>query len=138
MSNLFPYLFAILGTGLVIYSAYAFNRTRNLIAHCLETTASITDLKYSSGGGDEGPTYSPVFEFQTANGETITVQSAVGSSPALFRIGQSIRVRYDPADPANAKIHTFFQTWGDSLIPALVGIGFLAFVFFDIFSTLNS
>lgn len=137
MSTLFPYLFAALGIGLVVYAAYAFNRTQNLIAHCLETNARITDLKYSSGGGNEGPTYSPVFEFQTATGESITVQSAVGSSPSGFRIGQSVRVRYDPADPSNAKIHTFFQTWGDSILPALVGIGFLAFVFYDIFGTLN-
>ncbi len=135
MSNLFPYLFAILGIGLVVYAAYAFTRTRDLLASGIETTGTVTKLQYSADS--DGGTYAHAFQFQLPSGETITVQSPVGSSPAGFRIGQSVSVRCDPADPANAKIHSFFQTREGSFLPAIVGISFLAFVFYDIFTDLT-
>jgi hypothetical protein len=66
-----------------------------------------------------------VFRFMTAAGESVTVTSDIASSPPGFIEGQPVRVLYDPANPSDAKIHSFFQTWGDFLIPAWVGIIFL-------------
>jgi hypothetical protein len=56
--------------------------------------------------------YAPVFSFSAADGRTYTVTSNVSSYPSDFSVGVSVRVRYDPANPQNARIHTFNQTWG--------------------------
>jgi hypothetical protein len=34
-------------------------------------------------------------------------------------------VRYDPANPQNARIHSFFQTWGAAIISGAVGAVFV-------------
>jgi hypothetical protein len=56
-----------------------------------------------------------------------TVTSDVGSSPAGFSIGDSVKVRYDPANPQIARIHSFFQTWGTPFLSGAVGLSFVYF-----------
>ena len=48
----------------------------------------------------------------------------VASSSAGFDVGDSVRVRYDPANPQTARIHSFFQTWGGPVLSGLVGVSF--------------
>jgi hypothetical protein len=53
------------------------------------------------------------------------VTSDVWSSPADFGVGESVRVRYDPANPQDARIHAFWETWGTVVIPGVVGAIFV-------------
>lgn len=98
-------------------------RIKKFIQRSIETSGEVIRLERSRG--NRGYDYAPVFCFQTASGETITVTSDVASSPPGFTEGESVRVRYDPINPSDAKIHSFLQTWGDCVIPAAVGIVFL-------------
>jgi hypothetical protein len=36
-------------------------------------------------------------------------------------------VRYDPDNPENARIHSFFQTWGVAVISGAVGVAFASY-----------
>jgi hypothetical protein len=65
--------------------------------------------------------YSPVLEFRTAGGEQ--VQAAARSGAA--RVGDGVRVLYDPADASVADIETFRGGWL-SLLAVLAGAGFIA------------
>jgi hypothetical protein len=71
--------------------------------------------------------YAPVFSFTAADGNTHTVTSDISSSPAGFDIGDSVKVRYDPASPQAARIHSFFQTWGVVVISGVAGVAFVSF-----------
>jgi Protein of unknown function (DUF3592) len=55
------------------------------------------------------------------------VTSTISSSPAAFSVGESVRVRYDPANPEDARIHKFFEIWGATVIFGIVGAAFIAF-----------
>ena len=64
-------------------------------------------------------TYAPRFEFKTPDGESWSVLSSTSSMPAGFRVGDEVRVVYDPSDPNDAKIDAVMQLW---FMPILVGI----------------
>lgn len=65
--------------------------------------------------------YSPVLEFRTADGEQVQAVARSGTA----RVGEDVRVLYDPADPSVADIETFRGGWL-SLLAVLAGAGFIA------------
>jgi hypothetical protein len=117
---------AVVGIACLTWSVISYFRITKFLQRCTETRGEVIRLERTRGsGGFASYDYAPVFCFQTASGESITVTSDVASSPPGFAEGQSVRVRYDPTNPSDAKIHTFLQTWGDFVIPAAVGVIFL-------------
>jgi hypothetical protein len=120
---------AILFAGLcaLVYSLVSIVQTRSFLRRCAGVTGEVIRLERSRSGGEFGYDYAPVFSFTAADGNTFTVTSDVSSSPPGFRVGDSVRVRYDPADPQNARIHSFFQTWGSAVIFGAIGVGFFGY-----------
>lgn len=117
-------LMTIGGPVLIVYAIVAFIRTQRFVRNCVETVGEVIRLE-SSSGGDGLITYAPVFLFAVADGSTYTVASDVSSCPAGFKVGDRAKLQYDPANPEDARIETFFQTWGGAVISGAVGIGFL-------------
>jgi hypothetical protein len=58
---------------------------------------------------DEETVYFPVFSFRDAQGEDQTVHSSSGSFPPAYEVGDTVSVLYNPNDPSNAKINSFFR-----------------------------
>jgi hypothetical protein len=52
---------------------------------------------------------------------------SVGSRPAAFDVGEAVAILYDPVNPRDARINSFFQLWFAPLI-----LGFLGLVFTSI------
>jgi Protein of unknown function (DUF3592) len=117
----------IAGPCILIYSAVTFDRTRSFLRCCVEVDGEVKRLERSKSPGKYGYTYAPVFSFTVADGKTYTVTSELSTSPPGFDVGESVRVRYDPANPEDARIHTFFQTWGGVVTWGIVGAAFFAF-----------
>ena len=118
-----------IGVGCLIWSVISYFRITSFLRQCTETRGEVIRLERTGSSGEfSGYDYAPVFQFQTVSEELVTVTSEISSSPAGFAVGQRVLVRYDPANPSDAKIHTIFQTWGDFVIPAAVGIIFLGVV----------
>jgi hypothetical protein len=119
--------FALLAIGpcAIVYSFASFFRTRAFLRTSIEVTGQVVRLERSKYPDRYGYTYAPVFCFTANDGTEHTVTSDVGSSPAGFSEGDSVRVRYEPANPQDARIHTFFQTWGTVVISGAVGVLFV-------------
>lgn len=68
----------------------------------------------------------PVVEFEV-DGQTYSVrsQNTYGwwNQYTRFPIGETVEMRYDPADPANAEINSWADLWGE---PIILGIFALA------------
>jgi hypothetical protein len=136
METYSQFVLAPLGVGCIIWSVISYIRITRFLGQCSETRGDVIRLERSVSSGEFGSIdYAPVFQFQTASGESITVTSDVATSPAGFSVGQSVRIRYDPSNPSDAKIHSFLQTWGTCAIPAAVGIFFLVFFIFQVTPT---
>jgi hypothetical protein len=125
--ELIDVMFAVGGPVLIVYGIASFIHTRYFVRQCAETSGEVIRLERSQYPDEYGYSYAPVFSFTAADGRSFTVTSKVSSSPPGFAEGEQVRVRYDPSNPNDARIHTFFQTWGTAVIPLLVGLGFLAF-----------
>lgn len=62
--------------------------------------------------------YAPRVRFTTADGREIEYLSTNATSPPAYHEGQQVDVRYRPADPTDARIHSFVDLW---LAPVIVG-----------------
>jgi hypothetical protein len=67
------------------------------------TRAEVVDVheKYRPRGGDsqDMPSYFPVVAFDLPDGRRVESEVMVGARPAPARVGATVEVRYDPADP---------------------------------------
>lgn len=106
-ANLFFGAFCLWG----VYAAYT--------AYLLETTGVVTTgvvTGLDESTTDGSTTYSPIVEF-TVNEQTYTFESGNASSPPAYEVGETVNVRYDPADPNTAQIDKLTERW---LMPVLL------------------
>ena len=61
----------------------------------------------------------PVVEFQTSGGESIRFRSSYGSRPPAHRVGDTVGVYYDAADPRKAEV----AGEGTVLVFVFLGLG---------------
>jgi hypothetical protein len=125
--TLFDYVFLVVGPCAVVYAVISLVRVRAFVRRSVEVNGEVIRLERSQSRGRYGYTYAPVFTFTTVEGISHTVTSDVGSSPAGFSEGDPVMVRYDPANPEDARIHSFFQTWGTPILSGVVGMSFICF-----------
>jgi hypothetical protein len=68
---------------------------------------------------DTGKSYAPVVEFMPPHGGPVRFTDGLGSNPPAFRVGEGVRVRYNPDDPHDARIDQFWHIW---FVPTFFGI----------------
>ncbi len=101
----------MLGVG-VVWAVF----TMNFLAAAERTEGTVVALdgRMSSGSGR---VWYPTVEY-TVDGRVYSFDSRVGSSPPAFDEGDTVRVAYEPTDPSDAQIVTFWSTY---LGPTLFG-----------------
>ena len=67
---------------------------------------------------DSGATYRPVFVFRDSREREHEINSAVGSYPPAYKIGDKVTVLYNIEEPENASLDGFFDLW---LMPLVLG-----------------
>jgi hypothetical protein len=100
-------------------TAYLAARTQHQIETDARADGVVIDLIVSRDSDSE--TYHPRVRFTTAKGQSLEFTSSVGSRPPGFDIGEHVTVLYDPADPEDASIDSFFQLWFGALILGVLG-----------------
>jgi hypothetical protein len=63
--------------------------------------------------------YDPVVGFTVPDGDQVRINGWVGSNASAFPIGKQVPVRYNPDNPQDAVIDTYWQVW---FVPTLLGI----------------
>lgn len=121
-------VFSTVGIGMLVASFFVFSNTSSFIGRAVEADGKVTDLERSrsSSSSGSGTTYRPVVEFTTATGKRIEFVSSVGSSPPSHRVGEAVKVLYNPTDPQSARIKSFFHLWFGFLIVFALGLIFAA------------
>jgi hypothetical protein len=71
--------------------------------------------------------YYPVVQFTAQDGRQRNVQMAEGSDPPAYETGDAVTVRYDPAQPLEARIDSLGSTMLMWLVPGITGLLGLAF-----------
>lgn len=68
----------------------------------------------------------PIVRFTTARGQVVQFQAAPNSNPPHHRVGGSIGLLYDPANPQQVTFDTWRNRWGAGLILISAGLGLVA------------
>ncbi len=108
----------------VITGGYAARATANEVS----AQGAVTSLTLRTAA-DGAALYYPVISFTLADGTRTRVQSSEGSWPAAYAVDDAVTVRYDPAQPDNARIDSpagRLTPWIWTLVTGLLAAAFLA------------
>jgi transposase len=113
----------VIGTGWLV-------DTKRFLAEAVAGNGTVVDFveetTYSTSSGDsDGTVFCPVVSVATPGGGTTQVEVDDCSAPRAFRVGQSVRILYDPQNPTKARLDTWFSIWG-SIILFPIGLAFVA------------
>jgi hypothetical protein len=84
------------------------------------------DIETCGSGSKKTTCYHPVVRFVTAREQVIVFTSNVGySGIGEYRVGDSVKVRYDPDNPRHARLDTAWARLGSGLLDIfLLVVGF--------------
>ena len=117
----------VIGLGFLAFGVISFI-TDTIGTYAIRTaTAEGTVVGEKFHSTDEGRIRLPVVAFVTGGGQSIEFTSNTGGRGD--EIGDSVTVRYDPAQPTNAKIYSFFHIWNGAIFWTVVG-GIMIFIGF--------
>jgi hypothetical protein len=121
MDNIFFLLMglcmAIASPVLLAGAAWSYFSQKRKMEERQPAAGTVVELVHRITGSGRGGIYCPVVEFTATSGQVVRFTSEFGSRPAMHRVGQSVDVRYDPADPHKAEINSTVSRW---LTPAIL------------------
>jgi len=115
----------ILLTGVIpgALAVFFYLRTSSFIENAEIADGVVTEIEHS------GDTYHPVFSFRDAKGDEHEIHSSVGSNPPSHQKGEKVRVYYDPQNPTDACLDSFFSLWFGpvicgalAVVPTILGV----------------
>jgi hypothetical protein len=98
--------------------------TVQFLTRSIVTTGTI--VRMNSKTDAKGRTsWTPVFAYRAADGHLWTLTSHMASMPPEYIVGESIRVRYEPAHPGDGRIDSALHLWmAPAVLFFLAGITF--------------
>ena len=115
------FLYAM-GLGLCAIAAYFGADTWRFVDKASHVDGTVVALKK----GTFSQTW-PIVAFETTSGARIRFQGNKPSRPSpRFPIGTRLDILYDEREPSNARINTFIDMWGLTLVFGIIGLVFLA------------
>jgi len=117
---------AFLGVGAVsaVAAILLFLRSRRFLEGAVSVQGLVTGISERSGS-EGGTVYSPVVQFTTVEGQSLTFTDSVGQSPPKYSEGDTVKVMYPPDKPGAARIPSWFRMWFLSSFSALFAVIFL-------------
>lgn len=119
----FGFVFLAIGAGILISQA-RFRRRAQLVTGTIVAMHAYPSPGYSTGG----PVYRPTVRFTTAAGQLVEAQTRSGSNPPPGRVGQTVNVRYDPADPLRISTHQLARNAGCVAVAFALAGGFIVVI----------
>src|SRR6266540_1627978 len=132
--------FGMSALGLLGGAVWAYFKQQRQMESRVAATGTVVELTRQATASGRSTIISPVVEFTVPSGEKIRFTSEFGSMPAKHKIGQSVNVRYDAADPHKAEIESAMTLWLVPLILIFMGViaCCLAVVFLAVYGLGNS
>jgi hypothetical protein len=118
-------LFVLIGVAVLIGGVVAAVKQGRKSARGVAATGTVVDLVKRVFNPGSAGVYCPVVDFATATGQRVRFESQFGTMPASHRVGQSVAVRYDPADPQKAEVDSVTANWFVPGCTIAMGLGFL-------------
>lgn len=113
----------IVGVVLLAFSLILFRSTFLLLRSGSRAVATVIALEKVSDS--DGDSYTPLFRFHTVSNEEVTYRPSFSSNPPGWSVGEETMIAYDPADPTEAKLLTYWGTFAGPIILLATALPFL-------------
>jgi hypothetical protein len=121
---LFSLPFILTGGGLMTAALYSL--MFNLKLTQIGRIATGTVVGFESGTDSDGDTvYYPLIKFWTITEQVIEFKHSFATNSPRLQVGQEVRVIYNPENPQEAKLKSFFSMWLFPIFLGLFGLPFL-------------
>ena len=110
--------FLLLGLGLAYFSYQQYHKTQLLLRDGVRTVGIVKQMVMTQD--DDGPMYSPIFEFTDRSNKEREFKSNIRSRPPAYKVGDKVTLIYDRKDSENVKIISFWGLYAASVILAMI------------------
>jgi hypothetical protein len=117
------YLMALIGAGMLVVACCLYFNVRAFLGTAERAEGTVIALRRQHSS--DSTTFVPVVRFQLRT-RRVEFDSGAGSNPPRYTVGDKVAVLYQPANPYQAKIDSFFSLWEGPLI--LAGMGSVFFL----------
>ena len=114
--------FGISAVGLLGGAVWAYLKQQKTMESRVAATGTVIELTTQVTTSGRASIICPIVEFTLPSGEKIRFTSDFGSHPAGHKIGQTVKVRYDAADPQKAEIESAMTLWLPPAILVFMGV----------------
>jgi hypothetical protein len=114
----------LVGVVVLALGAKALVDSQRFLAKAVVANGIVVDVARVVNSDNEVSFY-PVVEFVTAREQVVRFQADEATPDPEQRMGDSVRILHDPADPGNARLDTGFSRWGAGAVLGFVGLGFV-------------
>jgi Protein of unknown function (DUF3592) len=121
--SLLALIFGGVGVLLLGIDLFLFLYTQQQITNSLHVQGKVIDLVAQDS--DEDASVAPRISFVAKNGDTYTFTSSVSTYPPSFQKGQTVELYYDPQNPKEAIIDTFWELWFVNVLLTGLSLPFL-------------
>ena len=97
----------LIGLGAGIHNVYLILNN----AHATAVVVRVEAFRSSSGSDSPTTTYAPTVRFKDSRGRSYSVKTSYRSSQFNFARNEQVPVIYNPKDPRDFRITTFFTFW---------------------------
>lgn len=115
----------LLTTGCILFaiSVYVMKGSISFLKNSEKAVGKVIQVETIEGS--DGPTYKPIFKFKTALNKEVIFRYPFSSSPSSFRVDEEATIAYDSNNPTNAKILTFFGSFGLAVVLMAIAMPFI-------------
>jgi len=118
-------LFGLIGLAVLVAGVVAAVKQSRKSASGKKATGTVVNLVTRVFNAGSAGVYCPVVDFTSATGHPVRFESQFGTMPASHHVGQTVAVRYDPADPQKAEVDSATANWFVPGCTIAMGLGFL-------------
>ena len=105
-------LLCFIAAGVLLY------REAQFLNQAESVTGTVKTFRISEDSEIGGTSYCPLIEYTAKSGETFLFNTLICSSPAPYEPGEQVTVFYEPGNPENRQVDSF---WGKYVWPFTAG-----------------
>lgn len=125
----------LIAFALVAFSIYKYLETKRFLNGAQFAKANVvkvekTDHLADIDNAEEYQSYRYTLVFEIPSGEQIEFVSGVEDTEPMFAVGQDTQIVYQPSDPTNARLASFWSLYFPSILAGIVALVVLALPFF--------
>jgi hypothetical protein len=109
-------LLAIVSVGLMFLSARSYVGTRDFLDSAARADGRVVKMRNAGG------VHYPVVSFSDSSGTVHILESATGTNPPAYQLGDSVIVLYSPSKPVDARIQGFGDLWFRTVLQSGIGL----------------